>query len=248
LPLGSRLALRDGGELLSTIPNQEMATELTLAARSALRGPGTRSRNIHGRGFEALLEVIEPAPHLFLFGSGPDAVPVVEFARALGLGVTVCDTTARVTTRERFSGLATLHMGSIASILPEINARLTPLAVVMSHHYPTDASALEMLLGSRVQYLGMLGPARRTARMLSELAPGKAALIARDARLRAPIGLDLGAETPAQIALSIVAEIQAVLARASSESLSRRGLRPIHAPGLELSLAPVERWARTGST
>lgn len=248
LPLGARLVLRKDGELASTIRSDAVSSELVHAARCALREQDTKCRHVRGRDFEALLEIIEPAPHLFLFGSGPDAVPVAEFAGALGLGVTVCDTTARVAARERFAGLAKLHVGSVASAMPLVAARRTPLAVVMSHHYPTDASALELLLASRARYVGVLGPARRTARMLSELSPGSSARLLRDPRLHAPIGLDLGAETPAQIALSIVAEIQAVLAQASAEPLSRRGRRPIHVPSSELTVASAEPWARTGST
>jgi xanthine/CO dehydrogenase XdhC/CoxF family maturation factor len=84
--------------------------------------------------------------------------------------------------------------------------------------------------------------------MLSELSSGSSALLARDPRLRAPVGLDLGAETPAQIALAIIAEIQAALAQCNAESLSRRGPRPIHTPDSDVTLASAERWARTGST
>jgi xanthine dehydrogenase accessory factor len=249
LPIGGRLSLAETGELCSSIPNPQVASELALAAQAALEEARPRCRTIVGSGFEALLEIIEPAPHLFVFGSGPDASPVVAFAHALGLGVTVCDTTARVSVRERFARTTELHLGSVSSVLPKIEERRTALAVVMSHHYETDTEALNMLLNSRAVYIGMLGPERRTSGILRQISRDKSTLCARDrARLRAPIGLDLGAETPAQIALSIAAEIQAVLAHASAEPLSRRGARPIHRSTYELTLPSVETWARTGST
>jgi xanthine dehydrogenase accessory factor len=248
LRIGCSLSLSETGELCSSIPNPQIASELTLAAQAALEEAHPRCRAIVGAGFEALLEVIEPAPHLFVFGSGPDASPVVAFARALGLGVTVCDTTARVSVRERFARIAELHVGSVSSVLPKIESHRTALAVVMSHHYETDTEALNMLLNSRAVYIGMLGPERRTARMLSRISRDKSTLSARDrARLRAPIGLDLGAETPAQIALSIAAEIQAVLAQTSAEPLSCRAARPIHRSTPELTLPSAIPWARTGS-
>jgi xanthine dehydrogenase accessory factor len=249
LPLGCRLLLAESGELCSSIPNPRVASELTAAARGALADAEPRSRTIAGSGFEALLEVIEPAPHLFVFGSGPDASPLVAFADALGLSVTVCDTTARVSVRERFARTAELHVGSVGSVLPKIEARRTALAVVMSHHYETDTEALNMLLNSRAVYIGMLGPERRTSGILRRISRDKSTLSARDrARLRAPVGLDLGAETATQIALSIMAEIQAVLAQTSAEPLSRHGSRPIHRSTPGLTLPAAETWARTGST
>jgi xanthine dehydrogenase accessory factor len=249
LRIGCHLSLAETGELRSSISNSRVASELALAAQAALEEVNPRCRAIVGSGFEALLEVIEPVPHLFVFGSGPDASPVVGLAHGLGLGVTVCDTTARVSVRERFARTAELHVGSVSSVLPKIEEQRTALAVVMSHHYETDTEALNMLLSSNAVYIGMLGPERRTARMLREISRDKSTLSARDrARLHAPIGLDLGAETPAQIALSIVAEMQAVLTQASAEPLSRRGARPIHRSTPGLTLPSAEAWARTGST
>jgi xanthine dehydrogenase accessory factor len=247
LPVGARLALGEQGELSSTFADESSHAALSWAANGALRETHPKSRIVHGEGFEALLEVIQPAPQLFLFGAGPDALPVVEFSRAVGFGITVCEPNPRPTVRERFSGLAQLHLGSVETVLPEIEARRTAFGVVMSHHYPTDARALALLLESRALYIGMLGPERRTRRMLAELYPNRE-LSERDLRrVRAPIGLDLGSETAAQIALSIVAEMQAVLARASTEPLSQRTDRPIHVASSELALTSTARLARTGT-
>jgi len=222
LPIGARVAFGPGKRLISSLPGSAVAAELTRVAERALQERRPRPRTVQGPGFEALLEIIEPAPHLFVFGGGPDAAPLVEFARALGLGVTVCDTSARVAVRERFPHDTEFHFGSVQSAVAKLEQRRTPLAVVMSHHYPTDAEAVDRLLDSRAAYIGVLGPARRTARLLGERSSSKPSLTQGDrARLRAPIGLDLGAETPAQIALSVVAEIQALLADASAEPLSR---------------------------
>ncbi len=248
VPIGSRLSLAETGALCSSILKPRLSSELALAAQAALEAR-PHCRTIVGSGVEALLEVVEPAPHLFVFGSGPDASPLVAFADALGLSVTVCDTTARVSVRERFSGTAELHVGSVSSVLPKIEARRTALAVVMSHHYQTDTEALNMLLSSHAVYIGMLGPEKRTARILRQISRDKSTLSARDrARLRAPIGLDLGAETAPQIALSIAAEIQALLAQTSAEPLSRRSARPIHRSTPGLTLPSAETWGRTGST
>jgi hypothetical protein len=153
----------------------------------------------------------------------------------------------RPAARERFSQLAELHLGSLASLLPRIDACRMAVGVVMSHDYPSDQRALELLLESRALYIGMLGPERRTRRMLSELYQSQALEALDLSRLHAPIGLDLGAETPAQIALAIVSEVQAVLTHASAQPLSRRAARPIHAATPEQTLSAAPRGARTGT-
>jgi hypothetical protein len=99
----------------------------------------------------------------------------------------------------------------------------------MNHHYETDRDNLATLLATSVRYIGMLGPRARTRRMLDELE------VEVDTRLHAPIGLELGAETPQEIALAIAAEVQSVLRRAPAAILRGR-IRP-HQP------APMPRIA-----
>jgi xanthine dehydrogenase accessory factor len=249
VPVGARLILHEGGELVvAALPGSAVAA-FAAAAERALSEPRARARTLQAPGFEALLEVFAPPPQLFVFGSGPDALPLVELAVGLGLGVTVCDPNPRVAVRERFAALADLHLANLNLVLPKIRARRTPLAVVMSHHYPTDSAALSLLLDSPAAYIGLLGPRQRTERIVGELCPGSSERRAQAlARLHAPIGLDLGAETPAQIALSIVAEIQAVLASATAQPLSKSGARPIHRPEVTLQLAQPTELGRTGTS
>jgi xanthine/CO dehydrogenase XdhC/CoxF family maturation factor len=101
-------------------------------------------------------------------------------------------------------------------------------AVVMTHHYGRDRALLGTLLASRARYIGVLGPRRRTERLLDDLrAGGQEVAAAALRRLHAPVGLDLGAETPADVALSIAAEVRAVFSsRAGGALRDRQG--PIH--------------------
>ena len=249
VPVGARLALRESGELSAAGISGPAVGPLAKAAASALAETRARARTLRTESFQALLEVLEPPPHLFVFGSGPDALPLVQFASALGLGVTVCDPQPRVAVRERFATLAELHLGNPNGIASKLRARRRALGVVMSHHYPTDSAALRLLLESPALYIGLLGPRRRSLRLLSELFPSSSEQAACAlARLRSPIGLDLGAETPEQIALSIVAEIQAVLARASARPLSECGAESIHRPESALELPFAAEFARTGTS
>lgn len=150
-----------------------------------------------------MIEVIRPQRAIVIFGGGLDVEPVLTLAKQTGFRADV------VTTRAPID--------------------LTPYdaAVVMTHNFHRDVEILRALLASSIPYIGLLGPRRRGDELLTELAAP------RDSRIHSPIGLDLGAETPEEIALSIIAEIQAVLARRSARSL-RELQTPIHEPVAEV--------------
>ena len=154
---------------------------------------------------EVLVEVIRPERAVVLFGGSADAEPVEQLARAVGWRVDV------VTAR-------TCHPNDVASKLD-----LTPYdaAIVMTHNFLFDVELLRALLATRIPYIGILGPKKRGDELLAELGA------AREPRIHSPIGLDLGGETPEEIALSIVAEVQAVLNRRDAKPL-RELTRPIH--------------------
>jgi xanthine/CO dehydrogenase XdhC/CoxF family maturation factor len=113
-------------------------------------------------------------------------------------------------------------------LIPLLDPGPDALVVVMTHHYVHDLPLLGALLGRPLAYVGLLGPRRRAARILADLAataPAAAAELGR--RLHAPVGLDLGADGPEQVALAIVAEMQAVLGGRDGRPLRERE-GPIH--------------------
>jgi xanthine/CO dehydrogenase XdhC/CoxF family maturation factor len=177
----------------------------------------------------SLDETISPPTALAIFGAGDDAQPLARFACELGWRVTVADPRPAFLTAARFPGASARVLGPA----DELVARATPppdsLAVVMTHHYRHDRPLLRHLLPLPLAYLGLLGPKARAERILSDIAEEGFAITAemRD-RLRAPVGLDLGAETPPEVALSIIAEMTAVLAGRDGRPLRERTL-PIHA-------------------
>jgi xanthine/CO dehydrogenase XdhC/CoxF family maturation factor len=117
-----------------------------------------------------------------------------------------------------------LNHDLVARLAPEAGA----LAVVMTHHYVHDVPLLRDLLPLNLSYLGLLGPKKRADRILADLArEGLTLNSAQLARLHAPVGLDLGAERPAEVALAILAEMQAALTRRDARPLRER-TRPIH--------------------
>ncbi len=186
------------------------------ALEAAAHGP---AGVVEVAGVTALVETIRPSPQLFVLGSGHDAAPLVTLAQSIGFRVTVADHAIREPSR--FLTTPTLSTGGdVAKVRALIDAAADAYVVIMHHQQGADRDALAMAVASRARYIGVLGPARRTR----ELAEG----LTLDARVHAPIGLDLGAETPEQIALSIVAELQAVSHRAPAGLLRDRA-RPLHA-------------------
>jgi xanthine/CO dehydrogenase XdhC/CoxF family maturation factor len=160
---------------------------------------------------EALIEVIVPPPHLWIFGAGPDAVPLLVAGRALGWTTSLCDSQVRWQTRQRFMRADHLHLGPIERAVAACGAGEQSFALVMSHDYERDREAVGALLATRTRYIGVLGPRLRTLRIFDDLQrTGRSTTEADLRRIHAPMGLDLGAETPEEIALAVVAEIQAI--------------------------------------
>lgn len=174
------------------------------------------------------LEMVAPPPPLVIFGAGDDAQPLARLARELGWQITVADPRAAFATVERFPMADALVVGPAEALVEKTAPGPDTLAVVMTHHYVHDVPLLRALLARPLAYLGLLGPRKRAEKILADLAAQGVAISAEQrARLHAPVGLDLGADSPEQVALSMVAEMQAVLARRNARPLRER-TQPIH--------------------
>lgn len=187
-------------------------------------------------GVSVFQETVLPPVPLVIFGAGQDALPLVRLAKELGWHVTIMDTRGTRARPERFPFADRVCLGWPESV--EIDERTA--AVVMTHNYPDDRRVLQSLLLSPAGYIGQLGPRVRTERLLAEIADdGLMVTEEMRRRLHAPIGLDLGADNPEEIALSIVAEIQAAQAGRAGGFLRERRA-PLHAR-LETTLAVSPR-------
>ncbi len=178
------------------------------------------------RQVNVLLEFVQPPIPLMIFGAGQDAVPIAEFAKALGWHVTVVDCRANPVSRSRFATsdrviLTRREKLDCLAIEPET------VAVIVTHNYYDDLEALRVLLPASIRYTGLLGSKQRTKRLLQELQQDTTYTEAQLAKLYAPVGLDIGAETPQEIALSIIAEIKAFMSGRFGGSLRERN-KPIH--------------------
>lgn len=190
-------------------PAEHWIGVLHAAMQQTLRERRSRSQAISfpdGTG-QTFIEFLPQPVGLTIFGAGDDAQPVAALAGSLGWRVTVADHRPAWVTAERFPG-AGLHPVRAE----DVPLRSGDFILVMNHNYETDKAVLRRLAERSARYVGILGPRRRTERILADLA-GEG-ITPTDAVLETwhyPVGLDLGGETPAEIAVSIVAEIQSVI-------------------------------------
>ena len=189
-PLGARLMLGADGVATGSLAGTPLAGAVLADARAALAAGETQARSYTLAGIEAgvLLEVVPPPIALLVCGDEREAAPLLAVAEQLGWN-------ARVLGRN--------------DAIPALDGRSA--AVVMTHSDARDMELLPPLLASPARYVGLLGSRARTAQLLGDLR--KSGALAPDAsleRLHTPAGLDIGAETPGEVALAIAAEIQAV--------------------------------------
>jgi xanthine dehydrogenase accessory factor len=208
---GARIVVKPGGHKEGSLGDPELDAAAVAAAHERLAVESSEVRNLAG-GVRAFVEVLEPPLRLLVCGAGHDAIPLVRAAAGLGWNAEVVDDRPAFLTPERYPEAA----GFVAVDAPEdvtSAARIDErtFVVVMTHNFLRDKEYLRALLGSPATYIGMLGPAARTERLLKELADDGVEITDEvRARIHGPAGLDLGGEGPEEIAQSIVAEIVAV--------------------------------------
>ncbi len=212
---GARLFIDEAGEAGRENLSDEIALLIEGDVRPTARAQSTNTRvfEIDGSSLEVFVETLLPPVQLIIFGAGHDALPIVELARGLGWQTEVVDPQQRPITRSRFAAADKITLTAPEEVGSRVTVTSRTLTLLMSHNYTNDLQLLKFLLASPARYIGVMGPRKRTERMLSELAaadeiyPEETDL----ARLYSPVGLDLGANAPAEIALSVVAEMRAVL-------------------------------------
>lgn len=211
--IGQRFIIDSRRHELSNIEDPFLKEQMHPDLLSALE-KGQSSHKIYpvekGR-VEVSIEILHPSLELIIFGGGYDATPVVKLGDTLGWQVTVTDDCIAHTGSKRFPGACQVLHAPRENVVEKLSITPYTYTVLMSHNYAYDIAVLPHLLATDVRYIGILGPRKRYLKMLDELAQKGMPVSEEDQqRIYSPIGLDLGAETPDEIALSIISEIQAI--------------------------------------
>ncbi|WP_207428833.1 XdhC family protein [Pedobacter sp. SYSU D00535] len=191
---------------------------------------------VDGEGYTAFIEVILPPVALKIVGAGNDVIPLVRIADVLGWDAAVYDGRPALLQASRFPGAREMILTKAEDFSSKCSFDSRTVVVLMTHNYNYELTVLRDLLATDLPYLGVLGPKKKLNRMLSELA-GQGVQIDEGTigRLYGPVGFDIGAETSEEIALSIAAEIKAVLSGRAGGSLRDKN-GPIHEPGITESI------------
>jgi xanthine/CO dehydrogenase XdhC/CoxF family maturation factor len=225
---GARIVVKPDGTGEGSLGDAAVDKAATAAALEQLAAQTSEIHTLPGE-VRAFVEVLEPPLRLLICGAGHDAIPLVKAASILGWNPVVIDDRPGFLTAERYPEAA----GFVHVEQPEDAAKASAaderaFVTVMTHNFLRDKAYLRSFLHSPVAYIGMLGPAARTQRLLMDLAEEGVVITDADrARIHGPAGLDLGSEGPEEIAGSIVSEIVAVRRHRSGGFLKERP-GPIH--------------------
>jgi xanthine/CO dehydrogenase XdhC/CoxF family maturation factor len=208
-PEGRRLVFPTESPV-GTLGSAALDAAADVCARDRLSRPDAASGTDTVLGEELFLEVCQAAPQLVVFGAGQDAVPLVRQAWLLGFEATVVDPRAAYLQPELFAG-ARLVRTPFEDLASALTLPQGAYAVVMSHHLDRDRIALRFCLDRDPAYIGVLGPRARYEKLLADLsAEGYVPPTLTASRVHSPIGLALGAESPEEVAMSILSEILAI--------------------------------------
>lgn len=211
---------------LETFPNPEFAGLIlkdVLAAFEHQKSRPFKYSDPATGSFELFVEYLPPTTHLVLFGSNYDIYPFVRIAKEVGWKVSVVANPQKLD-----KSVFSIADAVVSHKTPKIDSDEHTAWILMAHDYKTDFNNLKKAIQTKAPYVGILGPKKRADKMFDEL---KIEGIECDKsfleKIHAPIGLDIGATSPEEIAISIIAEIRAFFAKRSGGFLKLRKT-PIH--------------------
>lgn len=215
------------GELTEEQGNAEIVEDANHALLT--RKSFIKEYNFNGDTITAFVEFIQPPVALIIVGAGNDAFPLAAMANVLGWETTIVDGRISHASVQRFPQVDKIIVAKPNEVLSQVGVDGQTVFVLMTHNYNYDLALLrELVTQKECRYIGSLGPKKKLERMVADLkADGVNLTKAQLNKIYGPVGVDLGAETAEEIALSVTAEIKKVLSGNSGLSL-RDKHAPIH--------------------
>lgn len=221
---GTCMAITGSGVVKNSLPEGGLQESLLAEAMAVLK-TGTSMIKMYPaeNSLSGFIEMISPAISLVIFGAGNDAIPLQEMAHILGWETTVIDGRANYATAQRFPVANQIFVAKPEAAVTQLSFDKRTVVVLMTHNYNYDIAALRALLPLQPAYIGVLGPKKKLKRMVDELQEEGITLYGEKLdSVYGPTGLDIGAETAEEIALSIISEIKAVLSKKNGLSLREK--------------------------
>jgi xanthine dehydrogenase accessory factor len=223
---GTCALLNTSEQLTGNFPDLTIQQVVLADAKEVLKnGNSVTKTYIYQDKFTCFIELLQPAVSLVVIGAGNDAIPLSNLATVLGWQITIVDGRANYVVSERFPLAHKLVVARAGDVLSKVDCDTRTVFVLMTHNYNYDMALLKELLPLGLTYIGCLGPKKRLIRMIDEITDEQGAIPADQlAPVYGPAGLDIGSENSEEIALSILAEIQAVLKKRNGSSLTYKNL------------------------
>jgi xanthine/CO dehydrogenase XdhC/CoxF family maturation factor len=224
---GTCLLLKESGIIMETIHDKSLLDKLTVDVNTALQNNQSSIRKYvyDDNELTAFINTLKPQVTLVLVGAGNDAMPLVKMGEVIGWKVVVVDGRANYANKKRFSSGCQVMVSKAEEIFSSIEIDEQTMFVLMTHNYNYDLAVLRQLVLLNARYIGILGSRNKLNRMIEELSAEGIDANKELTNVYSPVGLDIGAETPEEIALSIMAEIQAILSGKSGNHLGSQGSR-----------------------
>jgi xanthine dehydrogenase accessory factor len=202
--IGTKVVLdADGKPLVGELPT-EIAQHVTEDALVLMNHEQNRAMTYGNH--EVFFETLAPPPDLLIFGAVHVAQALTTFATRMGYRATVVDSRAAFATEERFPEAKAVLKGWPADLMDQLNFDRRTWVVILSHDTRHETPVLEAALKSEARYIGAMG-SRRTHKLRVERLQGMGFSEEDTARIQGPVGLDIGAESPQEMAVSILAEM-----------------------------------------
>src|SRR6185369_2459330 len=225
----AKMLVRDDGSISGTIGGGCVEAEVWQAAREVMEQekPRTLTFNLNsdpkydsglvcGGTLDIFIEPVVPAAELYIFGAGHVSLSLYKAARLAGFEISVVDDREAYANLQRFPEAKSVHAEDYDVVLPKLNPGENSYLVIVTRGHRDDMRVLRWAVGTRAKYIGMIGSQRKVLAIYKELQKEG---ISRERleRVHAPVGLDIGAILPEEIAISIVAELIAVKRNSAAE-------------------------------
>ena len=240
----AKLLVREDGSMAGTIGGGCVEAEVWNAAREVLEtekpkhltfnlGQDAAYDNglICGGQLDVFVEPVLPIPHAFIFGAGHISKSLSKVATLAGFGTVVIDNRDTFANRERFPEAVEVHAAEYEEIFPLLHVNETSYLIIVTRGHRDDMRVLKLASGTPARYIAMIGSKRKVLNVIRELEKDGTPRAAFE-RLHAPMGLDIGAISPEEIAIAVAAEMVAVRRNAASSWRS-----------LSMSVVGTETWA-----